>query len=709
VSLSRFSFLRRVRIHDGECGAVARALHHEIEDLPLSAVDKKVLFTTKERKVMSKTTFFKRVALTAIAALGLGMLSVAPSQAVAGVPTIVVGAGSASVTSGNGQETATAATIDVSGLITDSRDSYTVVVTQKSGPTTGGTFVFALMDTTTSVGSTVSLTAGGSGAVEADMAYKSSPVTYDSVAVGTAMFLRGTANTYIGARFGVLLDSHTARVADNVGTYVFTVIVTPYTNGGGSTSVTGSVGTPVTADVSFTINATAANAALASGTIDPSKTTAILNSSTGTTATSDAEVSALATAAETTRATIRVRTYTSASLQAPESVTITITGPGLVGTSAGVYGKSITTAADGDDNFLIRSDGTAGTASIVVATTTVTFPAKTMTFYAAKASKVVAEVRQPVIGVGAQTDVIRATITDANGVVWGGTAYIYAASATDATIASSATPAACTFNAASGKHRCPVTGKLKGSASLKVIDAATVATANATSDAVSVRVSTGVATTAKISFDKATYAPGEKAQLRVQILDQEGLAEPAATVNAAFASALTSNVAFGAGSASLSGSANITLSGYTDATEDANAGHQTFVVYMPMQAGEVVVTGTGGTGLAAAGRVVVTGSAKVVAPIDPQVAAAAASAEAATDAALEAIDAANAATDAANLAAEAADAATVAAEEARDAADAATAAVEALATEVSTLIAGLRAQITTLANTVAKIAKKVKA
>jgi hypothetical protein len=84
-------------------------------------------------------------------------------------------------------------------------------------------------------------------------------------------------------------------------------------------------------------------------------------------------------------------------------------------------------------------------------------------------------------------------------------------------------------------------------------------------------------------------------------------------------------------------------------------------------------------------------------------------AEAATDAASEAIDAANAATDAANLAAEAADAATVAAEEARDAADAATAAVEELATQVATLMAALKAQITTLANTVAKIAKKVKA
>ena len=90
-------------------------------------------------------------------------------------------------------------------------------------------------------------------------------------------------------------------------------------------------------------------------------------------------------------------------------------------------------------------------------------------------------------------------------------------------------------------------------------------------------------------------------------------------------------------------------------------------------------------------------------------AAAVAEAQAAFDAASEAIDAANAATDAANLAAEAADAATVAAEEARDAADAATAAVEELATQVASLMAALRAQITTLANTVVKIAKKVKA
>jgi len=132
--------------------------------------------------------------------------------------------------------------------------------------------------------------------------------------------------------------------------------------------------------------------------------------------------------------------------------------------------------------------------------------------------------------------------------------------------------------------------------------------------------------------------------------------------------------------------------------------------------GTITATITGGQSADAAGLVGTTaatgfpaGVATASATVTGGANAAAAAADAAADAAAEAIDAANAATDAANLAAEAADAATVAAEEARDAADAATPAVEELATQVATLMAALKAQITTLANTVAKIAKKVKA
>jgi hypothetical protein len=154
-----------------------------------------------------------------------------------------------------------------------------------------------------------------------------------------------------------------------------------------------------------------------------------------------------------------------------------------------------------------------------------------------------------------------------------------------------------------------------------------------------------------------------------------------------------------------------------------DTGSYTFLATSLVDAGGVATftarTSTAGDYSAAAGYVSDTAVATTVAAGNSSKAlnvtfgagqnAAQVAAEAATDAAAEAIDAANAATDAANLAAEAADAATVAAEEARDAADAATAAVEELATQVATLMAALKAQITTLANTVAKIAKKVKA
>ena len=166
---------------------------------------------------------------------------------------------------------------------------------------------------------------------------------------------------------------------------------------------------------------------------------------------------------------------------------------------------------------------------------------------------------------------------------------------------------------------------------------------------------------------------------------------------------------FGANSSASAtgGTFTSSLIGYLNATDATNkvtwvGGTDTALVYMPTTAGTYTLMGR--TSGATVDSEILT-----ITVTDPTSAATLAAAEAATDAAAEAIDAANAATDAANLAAEAADAATVAAEEARDAADAATAAVEELATQVATLMAALKAQLTTLANTVAKIAKKVKA
>jgi hypothetical protein len=105
---SHFKFPRRVRIHGGECGAVARALHHEAQKDALTQNEQSLISdecllkrqaelekssnsTLNERKQMSTKTAFKRVALVAVAALGFGSMSVVPSGAAVGSGALVLG------------------------------------------------------------------------------------------------------------------------------------------------------------------------------------------------------------------------------------------------------------------------------------------------------------------------------------------------------------------------------------------------------------------------------------------------------------------------------------------------------------------------------------------------------------------------------------------------------------------------------------------
>ena len=93
-----FSFPRRVRIHGGECDAVARALHHVAQKGALTQVEQTLISdecvlkrqagsekvsgsTINERKQMSTKTSIKRIALVAVSALGFGLLSVIPASA----------------------------------------------------------------------------------------------------------------------------------------------------------------------------------------------------------------------------------------------------------------------------------------------------------------------------------------------------------------------------------------------------------------------------------------------------------------------------------------------------------------------------------------------------------------------------------------------------------------------------------------------------
>jgi hypothetical protein len=631
---------------------------------------------------MSTKTTFKRIALVAVAALGLGVLSVAPSQATISGLTVTVANGTSTL-DGAASDSTTAATVNITGLL-EVGDSVTANLVLKSAPV-GGTSAISFINldssTATMTGYTVESFTTASGALDqAGTAFAVNRTTLN--AAHAVRITKSTAAGNINHTFGIQLDSATSgRIA---GSYVYSVVVKAFDN----TRTTSAPTTTIVKDVTITIAASPT----VSKTVDPSKTTAYINSgSTWGSQNSDSAVAVVATASATDHAVIRVALYNAASgTTAQESITATITGAGVVCNSS-ICGKSITIAGSGTANdFTVRADGTAGTGSIVIKTTTVTFPAKTVTFFAKAAKTITLAVNKPVISTGSATDVIRATAVDADGNVWGGAAYIYAASAADALIAGSETPAACTFNSAKGYHECPVSGTAKGTANFKVIDAATVALATATSASAAVRVSTGVATSAKISFDAATYAPGAKATVLVTVLDAEGLALPASTITNAFAADIASSVAFSSGN--LTGSASPVLAAATSASSATTAGSAQYTVYMPFASGDVTLTATGSTGLAASGRVAVTATASVVNS----------SVDAATDAANEATDAANAATDAALAAADAADAATAAAQDASDA-------VAALSASVSKLISSLRAQITSLTNLVIKIQKKVRA
>jgi hypothetical protein len=118
------NFPRRVRIHGGGFDASARAMHRE-------AAFENVSIATIERKIMSTKTTLKRVALVAVAAMGLGLLSVVPSSATTQSDTLSLSAATSSVTVGTAASTTLTQTFIGSGV---SSDTMTVTVSLSSSP-----------------------------------------------------------------------------------------------------------------------------------------------------------------------------------------------------------------------------------------------------------------------------------------------------------------------------------------------------------------------------------------------------------------------------------------------------------------------------------------------------------------------------------------------------------------------------------------------
>ena len=602
---------------------------------------------------MSTTTNFKRIALVAVAALGFGVLSAIPSTAAVSAVTTTVTNGAATLRTGSttlvntDTGTATGATVSVSALISAATDSVTVSFFNKSTLSTTGLAYLALVETTTSSISRVS---------DAGVGFHNDPVkvsggaAFDSSTSGVTTFGLNSSSSgvgNIGATFALFLDTRTAT--GGAGTYTYSVVVKTQTVNSGTVQVI-----EYTTDVSIVVAANTSDSTTPSAVT----TNVFIGDATGDVADEillPQDATASVTAAGYVNVVLKNAAGTSGVAQ--DTVTVTVTGAGIVNDGV-TSGKSLIGYKTGTTSYGVRPDGQSGTATItvVLSRTGQTFT-KTMSFYGT-AKTITATVGHPLLRVGTNSGAVRATSVDASGNVWTGSAWIVASSAADALIGGSATtPVLCSYSSTDLRHNCDVTTLTAGTAKFKVINASTVALATATSNEVTVTVSAATPATVKLSFDKATYAPNERARIYITPLDSAGKEIQALSSQSLLAAGgITVN-----GTLSYTGSTttadsltatSISTSGSSSSTSGAKAGSMVYTVYMPSAGGVVTLTATGGGALPVAGQVAISATASVT-----------------------------------------------------DSGAAALAAVTALATTV----ASLKTLITTLTNLVLKIQKKVKA
>ena len=484
---------------------------------------------------------FKKIALGLAAAMSFGVLSALPTHATVIAPTLTIDSATDSILVG---ETATAV-VSLSYISETSADTATVLSAMFAQPSTANkSATLTLLETNTA---TV-------------------VIAGDSLTAN----VNSTVNTtgYVTAKFTVTLAAPTVA-----GTYEARIITTRPSTG---------------PSVIWTITVGAGDTVPSAST-----TTSILNKGEVITAAADDSVFAPKAAATDAAAVIVIAQKNAAGRTTSESLLATVTGSGSVGygtnaTTMSVLGRSVVIPSG---NYIgVFADGTAGVGTITITTLTGTVLAtEKVTFYGDIAT-IEATAVKSVIAVGANTTTVKAVAKDASGVTVGaGTLYAYSSDVT--TVSDSATAT----TIVNGEAVFTITGVKTGGAAITV-KSGTIASAP-----VSTRVEAAAATV-KISFDKATYLPGEAATVKVQVLDAVGLPVSGKTHSALFATGgITSTYAFGSGSDAL------TATSVTTDTDTAKS----YKVYMPLTENTVTLSATGGTSLPLAGQVAVTASATV--------------------------------------------------------------------------------------------------
>ena len=577
-------FLRRVRIHGGEFDTSARAMYREGVTSSLRADLRIVRGSTIERKQMSTKTTIKRLALVTVAALGLGVLTVAPSSAAPQLDTLALSSATASTTVG----TAVTVNATVAFLQETSSDSMTLTLSYEAAPAGIAIGEVSFSDTAT---------------VATDLG---SP-TVDTTTARTAKVSAATAAS-INKTLKISLTPSKAGE--------YKIRVTP--------TITGSATAPSSTYKTWTVTVAAKTVGKSSAFIGAAVTSPVTD-----THTADATIKVAGAGSVTPIARIDVGSIygttgndTASAADAPSVVVATDKGL-ISATNAYVSGlKSVTTAAgtDADPSYWVFSNGDIGKASITITVGGVLLATKTVTFIGASKALVAGTPSATYTGIGAgKTSTNTFTSTDA-----GLTAVANPAGLTVTSSDTSVATVSAVVVTDTATGTVTVTGVKAGTTTITVTDPATSGKATSASYVVTVKANKPT-TAPTITFDKPAYNVGDVVEMTVN----------ADMADSATAQLFTAALVTSAAVTTVPGATALPATG----VHAIVGGKATYKFYAPAVSGSFTVTGTGGSDVDLTTLVtapVVTGTVAIDNPAVAAAELAEAAAQDATDAALEA-------------------------------------------------------------------------
>jgi len=536
---------------------------------------------------MSTKTNFKRIALIAVASLGLGILSSVPSQAAVNADSLTIkntnGVTTSEFAVANG-DTITAQTSARAVLSflpgTANSDSLTIVAALVTAPTGNTALPYMSVAETTSAqvrDTTGAIVTIGNGVSTASIA-PNAKSTCNGITGATVSTC--TLNVYLGK------GSSTAGPTV-AGTYTVKLTVT---NADGTT--------PAAAAATLTFVVASASVGTTSGT-------AYISSANPATLSTDDLTTPVVTKALSTSPKAWIKVTQSSPSTANESVTATIAGPGTLGSgasnTAAATGRSI--LVKNGDTITVWADGTAGEATISLTgvTSGYKWPSKTVTFTGTAIAKLVIAAENPVIAAtgGSEDDAISVQAFDSDGKQISAPT-IYVLSSDQTKISDNYVSCTAGWYAPYAASYCSLTAVGAGTSKITVSSHAAsstyqgdgVTTTKVTSNEVSVRVGSVTAASFSLSLDKATYAPGEKATLTVTPLDASGLAVAGTYLdgNATYASFFTTG-GITSDYASYTGSDTTTATFLAPSTV---TGVKKFTIYMPLQSSTITFKASAG-------------------------------------------------------------------------------------------------------------------